>query len=748
MQLKDASGNDLSTSGGTVVLSTDLGSLSAVTDNGDGTYTATLTSATAAGTATISGTLDSTAITDTETVQMTDNTAPVITGPIGGAGDATSSISIEEGQTAVTTFTADEDVTWTISGGANGDLFEIDPDTGALTFKAAPVFDPNGTNTYVVVITATDDAGNPSTQTLTVTVAFVPSIEIGVDKSEAMASGDDRAEITTLIIDQFGNPLIGRNVVYSTDFGILFINPEGPTVLARDNGDGTYTAFLRSSIPGLATITVTVDGRDSGFLEVNFLSDPVPLITGPSGGPGAVTSETALDEGQTAVTTFTANEDVTWSIEGGTDAGQFQIDPVTGALTFRAAPDFEAPVDSDGNNTYVVRINAVDAAGNVSFQTLTVTIGNVDEIGRKLDEIGDKLRTGLRTYATQSLSDMLSFNEGLMRSANDDSCIDPSRRRDVSGGFNADETQANLDLNYSERFSQCGRPHQILADVGLSQSRMSGNWNTRLFGSLRLEAKLDEDTVIGLGVMGSRSNDRLLGFAKSEISDNSLQASLYARYRISDTLRTGTFIGFGRAWYDFGLTESDGFVLDGSMTGKRHLYGWMLSGDFNIADTVITTDAIVSRAVEQLGNASLSAQYLGENRSGIDFRVGTVDVTRISVPVTAPINLGGAEGFGFVSRLLLSPGLLCEDNNVDSSALNCGYQLGAKLVANDNDKGSFYADYRWESVGSLRRSLLALGYAYRFGRKNDLELAIEANRGVTGMMGQDNRAMLSLRVAQ
>jgi len=156
----------------------------------------------------------------------------------------------------------------------------------------------------------------------------------------------------------------------------------------------------------------------------------------------------------------------------------------------------------------------------------------------------------------------------------------------------------------------------------------------------------------------------------------------------------------------------------------------------------------VSRAVEKLGNATLSAQYLGENRSGIAFGVGTVDVTRISVPVTATINLTGAEGFGMLSRLLLSPGLLCEDNNIDSSALNCGYQLDAKFVANDNDKGSLYADYRWESVGATRRSLFGLGYSYRFGPQNGLELSFEANRGVTGTMGQDNRAMLSLRLAQ
>jgi hypothetical protein len=68
VQLKDANGNNLTTSGGTVTLSTDLGTLSIVTDNGDGKYTTTLTSTTTAGTATISGTLAGTAITDTETI--------------------------------------------------------------------------------------------------------------------------------------------------------------------------------------------------------------------------------------------------------------------------------------------------------------------------------------------------------------------------------------------------------------------------------------------------------------------------------------------------------------------------------------------------------------------------------------------------------------------------------------------------------------------------------------------------------
>ena len=60
---RDANGNRLWTGGSTVVLQTTLGSISSpVTDKGNGTYTATLTSGTVAGTALVTGTIDTNTI--------------------------------------------------------------------------------------------------------------------------------------------------------------------------------------------------------------------------------------------------------------------------------------------------------------------------------------------------------------------------------------------------------------------------------------------------------------------------------------------------------------------------------------------------------------------------------------------------------------------------------------------------------------------------------------------------------------
>ena len=67
---RDAAGNRIRVGGATVTLQTTLGSLSAVTDNGDGTYTATLTAGTVSGNARVTGKINGQAITDVAGVDL------------------------------------------------------------------------------------------------------------------------------------------------------------------------------------------------------------------------------------------------------------------------------------------------------------------------------------------------------------------------------------------------------------------------------------------------------------------------------------------------------------------------------------------------------------------------------------------------------------------------------------------------------------------------------------------------------
>ena len=100
----------------------------------------------------------------------------------------------------------------------------------------------------------------------------------------------------------------------------------------------------------------------------------------------ATTASISIDENTTSVHQFTTNEsNVTWSILDGDDKAKFAINSSTGELSFIEAPDFETPQGTPAttggaaDNTYVVKIGATDPAGNEASQTITITVGNVDE---------------------------------------------------------------------------------------------------------------------------------------------------------------------------------------------------------------------------------------------------------------------------------------------------------------------------------------------------------------------------------
>jgi len=73
-----------------------------------------------------------------------------------------------------------------------------------------------------------------------------------------------------------------------------------------------------------------------------------------------------------------ADVGLTYSIIGGTDAGAFDIDAATGVITFKTAPDFEDPTDTDGDNEYIVTVQADDGEAEFNTESITLTITVTD----------------------------------------------------------------------------------------------------------------------------------------------------------------------------------------------------------------------------------------------------------------------------------------------------------------------------------------------------------------------------------
>ena len=78
-----------------------------------------------------------------------------------------------------------------------------------------------------------------------------------------------------------------------------------------------------------------------------------------------------------AATDPDAGTTLTYSLSG-TDASLFDINATTGAITFKSAPNYEAPTDAGANNVYNVTVGASDGTITTT-KAVAITVTNVNE---------------------------------------------------------------------------------------------------------------------------------------------------------------------------------------------------------------------------------------------------------------------------------------------------------------------------------------------------------------------------------
>ena len=197
------------------------------------------------------------------------------------------------------------------------------------------------------------------------------------------------------------------------------------TVEVGGTGRSVSAVSVRGSVVTL-TLDPAVEHGDTG-IRVNYSPGTRPIrdavgndalglsrqsVTNTTGAPNSapeITSPGSFDvpENQALVRRLAARDDdpgdeVTgWEIVGGADRFQFSVAPDTGELSFRTAPDFEAP----GDNEYEVTVEVRSGAGARELeaeQTFTVRVTNereppaVPEAPTFSGETADSLRVSWR----------------------------------------------------------------------------------------------------------------------------------------------------------------------------------------------------------------------------------------------------------------------------------------------------------------------------------------------------------------
>ncbi len=102
-----------------------------------------------------------------------------------------------------------------------------------------------------------------------------------------------------------------------------------------------------------------------------------PTSAPPAGNSGGPTAEIFVTEGTPFVTAIPgAGSGLSYAIAGGADAEDFSIEQSTGKLSFKAAPDYERPIDADANNVYDVKVEARNGTQVAEARSLSVKVKN------------------------------------------------------------------------------------------------------------------------------------------------------------------------------------------------------------------------------------------------------------------------------------------------------------------------------------------------------------------------------------
>ena len=205
-----------------------------------------------------------------------DNVNPIITGP---SGIDIKQIYLKENSLDVFTFEADENVTWSISGGNDSSDFFINEDSGKLSFNAAPDFetpsDIDKNRSYEIVIKATDDFNNYSEQFVTITITDIGEKENEIDNYYKLSFLDNENSINESIfttqhgdlvedvkISRLEKPIINDGQIENFSIGQNILNLS----LSLDKSS------VNNGVEFGTDISALLDGVDLDFNNLNYYS--------------------------------------------------------------------------------------------------------------------------------------------------------------------------------------------------------------------------------------------------------------------------------------------------------------------------------------------------------------------------------------------------------------------------------------------------------------------------------------------
>jgi glucose/arabinose dehydrogenase len=207
----------------------------------------------------------------------------------------------------------------------------------------------------------------------------------------------------------------------------------------------------------VAVLTACGGGGGSPRATVTPPTTPAnrpPVFTS---GATATVPEDTTSVFYTATASDADSNPITFSLAGGADQARLRI-TAQGGLSFVAAPDFENPVDANGDNVYLVTIAASDGTASVT-QALSVTVTDVRGAAFRVRRVASGFNFPIFLAPVPDSSGRLFVveREGRIRIMTANGAITTAPFLDISGTISIDGERGLLGFATAPDFFTSGR---------------------------------------------------------------------------------------------------------------------------------------------------------------------------------------------------------------------------------------------------------------------------------------------------
>lgn len=293
------------------------------------------------------------------------------------------SVSINENHTgtviALMSSDADQDqvqtFTYTISG-TDASAFSV-ASNGVLQFNASPDYETK--KSYSILTAVNDGVHDSNTKALSVTINplndIAPVLSVNAEDTVNENFLGEAANLSYVDNDEDQVQTFTYRLLGEDANSFMVDNRTGVVSFSQmtdyeQKMNYNFTVEVNDGVNTSATVPV--------HIAVNHSNDEVPMIT--------TLSNVSIDENQ--VIAFALNsidndldetQTMTYGVFG-VDADRFNLNPLTGALTFKNAVDFENPSDSDKNNVFELFVTVNDGLNTSNATAIQVSINNLDDV--------------------------------------------------------------------------------------------------------------------------------------------------------------------------------------------------------------------------------------------------------------------------------------------------------------------------------------------------------------------------------